>query len=46
VVTVLLFETEKPGVDVGARADELMAELAATTEAITAEIAGQLVSQQ
>jgi hypothetical protein len=45
VVTVMLFETKTPGADVGARADELMAELAATTQAITAETAGQLVTQ-
>jgi hypothetical protein len=45
VVSVLLFETKAPG-PAGARADELMAKLAATTEAITSEITGQLVTRQ
>lgn len=45
VVTVMLFETKAAGPG-GARADELMTKLAGTTEAITSEIAGQLVTQQ
>ena len=46
VVTVLLFKTATPGADAGARADALMAQLAGTTEAITSEVAGQLVTEQ
>jgi hypothetical protein len=45
VVTVMLFETKAAGPG-GARADELMAKLAGTTQAITSEIAGQLVTQR
>jgi hypothetical protein len=45
VVRVLLLEKRNAAAGGSARADELMAGLAATSEAITAEIAGQLVSQ-
>ncbi|MEU4560216.1 hypothetical protein AB0F72_17685 [Actinoplanes sp. NPDC023936] len=45
IVNVLLFEKQHPGVDRSTRAVELLADLAATGDAITAEIAGQLVSQ-
>ena len=45
-VTVLLFRSATPGADASARADALMAQLAATTDAMTTEIAGQLVAQR
>lgn len=45
VVTVSLFEKREPTRGGSARADELMVGLAATSEAITAEVAGQLVSR-
>ncbi|MEU4564978.1 hypothetical protein AB0F72_41915 [Actinoplanes sp. NPDC023936] len=45
VVNVLLLEEPDPGVDGSTRAAELLTDLAATGDAITAEIAGQLVSQ-
>jgi hypothetical protein len=43
LITVKLFEERAAGVDGPARARKLLAELSATSEAITAEIAGQLV---
>jgi hypothetical protein len=46
VVTVMLFETKNPGADIGARADELAAKLAPASDAITSEIAGQLVAKK
>ncbi|BBH70256.1 hypothetical protein ACTI_69410 [Actinoplanes sp. OR16] len=45
VVVVILFVKPDPGVDGSARAADLLTDLAATSDAITAEIAGQLVSQ-
>ncbi|MEU8661809.1 hypothetical protein [Actinoplanes philippinensis] len=45
VITVTLFEKRNPAHGGSPRADELMTSLTATSEAITAEVAGQLVSR-
>jgi hypothetical protein len=45
-VTVMLFKSATPGANASARADALIAQLATIADAMTAEIAGQLVAQR